>query len=254
LFTAEILSVGNELLIGKTTNTNLTWLSGQLTRIGGFVRRALTVRDEINEISGALTLILSSQPEVLITSGGLGPTFDDKTLQGIAYNLGRCMRVDEKAVALIRESVGELNPGRVKMAHLPDGSRALRNPKGTAPGVYLTVGQVHLFALPGVPSEMRAIFKDSVTGFLRKELVLGSFYEASLFAIGIPESKMAPIINEGMTRFPEVYIKSHPLGMEKGRPKLNLHITSAISQASVEMAEGMLREKIQLAGGNVART
>ncbi len=251
MFTAEILSVGNELLIGKTTNTNLTWLSGQLTRMGGFVRRALTVRDEVREISEALTLILSSQPDASIISGGLGPTFDDKTLQGVAYNLGLCLRVDKDAVGIIEERVGELNPGRLKMAHLPEGSLALRNPQGTAPGVYLTVGKVQLFALPGVPSEMRAIFKNSVIDLLGKGQVLGSFYDASLLIVGIPESKMAPIIDEGISLFPEVYIKSHPLGMEEGRPKINLHITSQTDQASVRHAKEMLREKIRLAGGIV---
>jgi len=252
VFTAEILSVGNELLIGKTTNTNLTWLSGQLTRLGGVVRSALTIRDEISEISEALTLILSRKPDTLIISGGLGPTFDDKTLQGIAYNLGLCLRLDKRAVNLIKARVTELNPGRLKMAHLPEGSRAIRNPQGTAPAVSLTVGKVHLFALPGVPVEMRAIFKNSVVGLLRKELVLGEFYDASLLSFGLPESRMAPIISEGMTLFPEVYIKSHPLGMEGGRPKISLHITSQTNEDSVGEAKEMLRLKIQRAGGIVA--
>ncbi len=252
MFTAEILSVGNELLIGKTTNTNLTWLSGQLTHLGGVVRGALTVRDEISEISEALTLLLSRKPDALIISGGLGPTFDDKTLQGIAYNLGLCLKLDKRAVTLIKDRVTELNPGRLKMAHLPEGSRALRNPQGTAPAVSLTVGKVHLFALPGVPSEMRAIFKNSVTELLGKQLVLGSFYDASLLSSGLPESKIAPIIYEGMTVFPDVYIKSHPLGMEDGRPKINLHITSQTSEDSVLEAKEMLREKIRRAGGIIA--
>jgi molybdenum cofactor synthesis domain-containing protein len=252
VFTAEILSVGDELLIGKTTNTNLTWLSGQLTHLGGIVRRGLTVRDEISEISEALTLILGRKPDAVIISGGLGPTFDDKTLQGIAHNLGLCLRVDRRALDLVKERVGELNPGRLKMAHLPEGSRALRNPKGTAPGVYLTVGKVHLFALPGVPSEMRAIFKNSVVSLLGKELPLGFFYEASLLSSGIPESKMAPIISEGMAQFPEVYIKSHPLGMEKGRPKIILHITSQTNEVAVQEAREMLRARVKRSGGIVA--
>ena len=252
MFTAEILSIGNELLIGHTTNTNLTWLSGQLTRLGGFVRRALTVRDEIFEISEALTLAVRHQPNILIVSGGLGPTFDDKTLQGIAYNQGLCLRIDSKALDLIRARLKELNPGRLKMAHLPEGSQPLRNLLGSAPGVYLIVGQVHLFALPGVPSEMRSIFKDSVIGFMRRTLVLGSLYEASLLSLGLPESKMAPIIFEAMNRFPEVYIKSHPIGVELGRAKIKLHLTSQTNSEQVKDVEEMLIGKVRRNGGIVA--
>ncbi len=252
MFTAEILSIGNELLIGQTTNTNLTWLSSHLTRLGGFVRRALTVRDEISEISEALTLAIQHQPNILIVSGGLGPTFDDKTLQGIAYNQGLCLRLDNLALNLIKARMKELNPGRLKMAHLPEGSQPLRNPLGTAPGVYLTGGQVHLFALPGVPSEMRSIFKDSVIGFMRRTFVLGSLFEASLLSLGLPESKMAPIIYGAMNRFPEVYIKSHPLGIEQGRPKIKLHLTSQTDSEQVNDAKEMLLEKVRLSGGVVA--
>ena len=251
MFISEILSVGNELLIGKTTNTNLTWLSGQLTHLGGVVRRALTIRDEISEISEALTLTFRRQPDALIISGGLGPTFDDKTLQGIAYGLGVCLSLDQRALDLIKDRVKELNPGRLKMAHLPEGSLALRNQKGTAPGVYLTVGKVHLFALPGVPSEMRSIFKNSVIALLRRELVLGTFHDASLLSLGLPESRMAPIIEEGMALLPDVYIKSHPLGIEAGRPRISLHITSQTNEGSVRAAKEMLRVKIQRAGGSV---
>ena len=125
MFTAEVLSIGNELLIGQTTNTNLTWLSDQLTRLGGFVRRAITVRDEIIEISEALTLAIQHHPNILIVSGGLGPTFDDKTLQGIAYNQGLCLRLNNRALNLIRAKVKELNAGRLKMAHIPEGSQPL---------------------------------------------------------------------------------------------------------------------------------
>jgi len=252
VFTAEVLSIGNELLIGQTTNTNLTWLSDQLTRLGGFVRRAITVRDEIIEISEALTLAIQHHPNILIVSGGLGPTFDDKTLQGIAYNQGLCLRLNNRALNLIRAKVKELNAGRLKMAHIPEGSQPLRNLVGTAPGVHIIVGKVHLFALPGVPSEMRSIFKHSVIRFMRRTLPLGSLYEAYMLSLGIPESKMAPIIYEAMNRFPEVYIKSHPLGIEEGRPKINLHLTSQTNSKQVRDVKAVLISKIRRSGGVIA--
>ncbi len=252
VFTAEILSVGNELLIGKTTNTNLTWLSGQLTHLGGLVRRALTIRDEITDIAEALTLILQQEPDLMIISGGLGPTFDDKTLQGLAYKLEACLRLDRQALRFVKAKVKELNPGRLKMAHIPENSRPIMNPRGTAPGIYLLVGRVHIFALPGVPSEMRAVFKESVIRFLEKTYELGAFYDASLLSIGVPESMIAPYIDDCMARFPHVYVKSHPLGIEKGRPKINLHLTSSRNTEVVEEAAEMLAWKIRNIGGIVS--
>ncbi len=239
------------MLIGKTTNTNLTWLAGQLTHAGGLVRRALTVRDEINEIADALTLVFERHPNLLVVSGGLGPTFDDKTLQGIAFKLGIYLSVNDIAVGLIKTRVKELNAARLKMAHLPFGSRPLRNPRGTAPGVYLKAGRTHIFALPGVPSEMRAIFKNSVSSFLRRTFELGELYEASLLLFGIPESRLAPHIDESMARSPNVYVKSHPLGIEAGRPKISLHLTSNTSQEDVEKAKRTMAAKIRRLGGIV---
>lgn len=241
------------MLIGKTTNTNLTWLSRQLTHAGGFVRRALTVRDEVAEVADALTLIFKRHPELLVISGGLGPTFDDKTLQGLAFKIGTYLCVNDVAVGLIRSRVKELNPARLKMAHLPYGSRPLANPKGTAPGVYLKAGRTHTFALPGVPSEMRAIFKDTVFRFLGRTFELGKLYEASLLLLGIPESKLAPHLDDSIARFPNVYVKSHPLGIEEGRPKIRLHLTSNDSQNDVEKAKKTLAMKILRLGGTVAK-
>ena len=87
MFTLEILCVGNELLSGIIINTNAHWISNKITESGGFVKRITVVGDAVNEIASAVKESIARVPNWLILSGGLGPTYDDKTLQGIAIGL-----------------------------------------------------------------------------------------------------------------------------------------------------------------------
>jgi len=91
----EIICIGNELLIGKTLNTNATWLAKRATSLGITVKRITIVRDEIEEIADVIREVLQRKPRFIITTGGLGPTFDDKTLEGIAKALNRKLEVNE---------------------------------------------------------------------------------------------------------------------------------------------------------------
>ncbi|MCK4474444.1 competence damage-inducible protein A, partial [Candidatus Bathyarchaeota archaeon] len=142
----EIICVGNELLIGKTLNTNAHWLAKRITSLGSSVKRITVVGDEVNEIAKAVREALQRKPRFIITVGGLGPTFDDKTLEGVAEALKGELEVDEKALEMVKEKYetyfregrmerAELTPPRVKMARLPKGAKPLPNPVGTAPGV-----------------------------------------------------------------------------------------------------------------------
>jgi molybdopterin-biosynthesis enzyme MoeA-like protein len=204
----------------------------------------------------------------LITTGGLGPTFDDKTLEGIAKALNRKLEINKEALKMVTakyeaylkagkiEKV-ELTPPRVKMATLPEDAEPLPNPVGTAPGVMIQVEGTYLIALPGVPSEMEAIFEESVVPMLKKEAGEVTFFETSIYADGIMESTLAPLIDKTMHDSPHVYIKSHPRGAEK-TPHIEIHFSTtakdsktardrigkAIAQLSelVEEAEGKVRQ------------
>ena len=85
----EILIIGNEILIGKTQDTNSNWMAKRITKFGHKLRRITTIGDELEEISSALRNILKREPDIIITSGGLGPTFDDMTLEGISRAVDR---------------------------------------------------------------------------------------------------------------------------------------------------------------------
>jgi molybdopterin-biosynthesis enzyme MoeA-like protein len=137
----------------------------------------------------------------------------------------------EQYVAEGRMRKLELTPYRVKMATLPEGSKPLPNPVGTAPGVLVEYEGVTLIMLPGVPEEMMAIFDESVVPLLRKVAGDMTFYEASLDVRGIPESDLAPLIEQVMHENPYVYIKSHPKISEKTH-HIELHFSTACRSQS----------------------
>ena len=266
MVTAEIVSIGNEILIGKTLNTNAQWLAKRMTSIGLEIRRITTVGDDLEEISSIIREALKRKPRFIITTGGLGPTFDDKTLEGIAKALEIKLETNEEALKMVEAKYeqyvkeglmerAELTPHRVKMATLPEGAKPLLNPVGTAPGVLIEVKDTVIIALPGVPQEMKAIFEESILPLLRKESKNLIFYEAELEVRGIVESEIAPLIDEVMHDNPYVYIKSHPRGGERVS-KIILHFSTTASESTtaqnrVGKAIVQLSEMIKKKGGEI---
>lgn len=243
-YIVEILSVGNELLLGNTVNTNASWLAAQVTKLGGKVNRITTVADNLEEISGSIMEAVIRKPNLLITTGGIGPTFDDMTLKGVAKALGLPIKVNKAAVEMIRTHYARRFPNRrlslskprLKMASIPAKSTLVTNPVGTAPAVRLTVRGTEIFCLPGVPSEAKAIFKGTVSKAVSTGAHGMTFVEKWIRIRGIMESSLAPIIDRIMRKWPGVYIKSHPRGVEaNGRPNIELHFS--ISAASRERAK-----------------
>jgi len=264
--TIEIICIGNELLIGKTLNTNAQWLAKRATTLGLNVRRITIVGDDINEISSAVREAIQRNPRFLITTGGLGPTFDDKTLEGIAKALECKLEINDEALTIVKEKYrkyveegkmekAELTPPRVKMAKLPEGAKPLFNPVGTAPGVVMEHEGTTMVALPGVPSEMEAIFDGSVASFLKQVAGDVTFFETSMEATGVMESDIAPLIDQVMHDNPYIYIKSHPKGTER-TPLLEFHFSTTAKNASVarkrvSKAFIQLSELIQEKGGKI---
>jgi nicotinamide-nucleotide amidase len=262
----EIICVGNELLIGKTLNTNAQWLAKRITALGLSARRIMIVRDDADEISSAVREAIRRNPRFLITTGGLGPTFDDKTLEGLAKALECKLEINEEALMMVKEKYrkyaeegkmkkAELTPPRVKMAKLPEGAKPLSNPVGTAPGVIMEHESITIVALPGVPSEMKAIFDGSVASLLKKVAGDATFFEMSIEATGVIESEMAPLIERVMHDNPYVYIKSHPKGAER-IPRIEFHFSttaknSGVARKRVSKTFVQLSELIQEKGGKI---
>jgi nicotinamide-nucleotide amidase len=257
-------SVGKELLIGRTMNTNAYWIGGRLYRMGGMLDKVLTVTDSLDEISAGLKELLASGPDFIIVVGGLGPTPDDMTLKGIALGLGRKIKFNEGAISLIKEhleKVGrefELTPARKKMAMLPEGGTPLRNEVGTAPGVRLTAGKgTVIYCLPGVPREMRNIFSNFAEQEIKEKLGEVHIARVTMKLSGIYEAALAPSLAEAVKMHPEAYIKSHPRGLRAGAPTMELDVTvtsrkSSTATSTYSELVSFLSRRISELGGTIA--
>lgn len=262
----EIVTVGNELLIGKTLNTNAQWLAKRITALGGFVSRCTSIRDDLKELSSVITEAIKRGPNWIITCGGLGSTFDDLTLQGVASAVSRPLVLNRRSVALMkrrystlkengRTRIGEITPHRLKMAMFPKGSKPLVNPVGMASGIHLKYGQVNIICLPGVPSEMQAVFDKNVVPLIRSFIGRRHFHELSLNVTAIVESELAPLLDRVIRDNPHVYIKSHPKGVE-GSSRIELHLTTSaktlqIAKNRAEKAANEISQVIIKSGGRV---
>ncbi len=268
----EIICVGNELLIGKTLNTNAHWLAKSATSLGMNVKRVTVVGEYVKEIASVLREAMKRKPSFIITTGGLGPTFDDKTLEGIAFALGRELTVNAEALKMVRTKYeahfqkkmrkSDLTPVRVKMATLPQRAKPLPNPVGTAPGVLIDVKGLLIASLPGVPPEMEAIFDGSIAPLLRRKAGSLKFFEESMYAEGMVESALAPLIDIVMREVPEVYIKSHVYvdsqrsELQNKKPCIELHLSTTSekerhAKSALDKSMNRLSELIEHKGGKV---
>ena len=257
-----MLAVGKELLIGRTMNSNAHWIGKRLARMGTMLKEITTVDDDLDEIASAYRAAVERNPDFLIVVGGLGPTPDDMTLKGIANGVGVRLRKNGQALALIREHYArrglqiELTPARLKMATLPAGAEAVVNEAGTAPGVKLVEEGTTVYCLPGVPVEMRGIFRSTVEPEIRERL--GNLHRkyVTMKLEGILESALAPVIAREMKKHPRAYIKSHPRGVREGVSRIELDIAVVgedrrrTEDEGEEIASDM-REEIEDAGGSV---
>jgi molybdenum cofactor synthesis domain-containing protein len=253
----EIICVGNELLIGKIKDTNAHCLAQKATQLGANVKRITVIQDKIEEISQTIREAIARKPQFIVTTGGLGPTFDDKTLQGIAKALNRKLEVNPKALEMVKQRSVEyakkrqlpteidMTPPRVKMATLPKETTVMNNPIGTAPGVRVDVEGTVLFALPGVPVEMEAIFNETISPLIKQAAGSGMFCERSVFADNIFESRLSPLIDLVMRDNEGVYVKSHPIRTEN-KPYVELHLTIVASK-DCKPAEKLFKAASELA-------
>lgn len=259
----EMLAVGRELLIGRTLNTNAQWMGRRLARRGTFLAEITTVDDDLGEIAAGLKGCLARRADFVVVVGGLGPTPDDMTLKGIAKGIGRKLRFNRQALSLIKEhyirrNLGniEMTPARKKMATIPMGAEPIRNEAGTAPGVKLELEGTTVFCLPGVPTEMKGIFRESVEPQIASKLGVLRRKYISMKLEGIYESALAPMLEAELRKYPGAYIKSHPRGIKEGKSKIELDIAvvgddRAETEKSAANVAREMKSEIEAAGGRI---
>jgi len=200
---ASIVSIGNEILAGATVDTNAAHLSAELLSIGIPVVSSYAVGDEIGRIVRGLELA-GADAEVVIITGGLGPTDDDLTRQALAKFLNVELKLDSELLEDIREYFARRNLKMVArneiQAFLPAGAKALPNNRGTAPGIRAESDGKLFFAMPGVPPEMKQMFAESVVPELRRLAGGQAVAIRKLRCFGMGESTIAQKLGSIMER------------------------------------------------------
>ena len=200
MVSVEIITVGDELLIGQVVDTNSAWIGQQLGRIGAQIDRIVSVHDQADEIRGAVDSALG-RADVVIMTGGLGPTKDDITKKTLADYLGNPLERDPEVYEHVRRMTAErgidFNELNQAQALVPRGCTVLPNRVGTAPGMmFVRPGRTDtqsrlLFSLPGVPFEMKTLVTEHVIPQLRQHFALRSVVHRTMITFGMAESAMA---------------------------------------------------------------
>ena len=248
MVTVEILTIGNEILLGIIEDTNSNYLCRVIRGMGGRVRRIAVLRDEIDAIAGEVKASLERRSELIFTCGGLGPTDDDLTLAAISQATARKLEVNPSAQEFVERryrelasqgyvSSAELSEARLKMTRLPEGARAVENPVGAAPAVLVEVHETRIISLPGVPAELKAIVEGPLQDLLARTFGRGSYREREITVGCGDESELAPALRRVAFLHPEVYIKSRA---RRFGPDLSFRIVISASAASAKEAGRMI--------------
>jgi len=222
-----LVTVGDELLAGDTANTNASWLAERLTGRGVAVERVTTVPDRVADIAGVVREYRDAYDAVIVT-GGVGPTHDDVTMDGVAAAVGVELAESEEALAYLTERGGyaadDLAEGT---AHLPAGARVVHNEAGVAPGCVIDA----VYVFPGVPSEMRAMFESVADEFA------GATAYTETVRAAEPESRLLDRLAAVRDRY-DVSVGSYP------GEHVRVKITGA-DEALVGEAAAWLRERVE---------
>lgn len=199
---AELIMVGTELLLGEIVDTNSNYLAEELAAIGVDLFYVTKVGDNQQRIARLIQNAFT-RADIVITSGGLGPTSDDLTKEAAAEALGRDLVLCPKALksieARFQRMHAAMSQNNKRQAYLPEGSQALHNPKGTAPGVLVeTQDGKALIMLPGVPVELKAIMRDSVIPYIANKAAgaNGIIFSQILRFYGLGESRLEELIKD----------------------------------------------------------
>ncbi len=173
---AEVIAIGTELILGRVVDTNSAYLGRELAKAGIRLSHITAVGDDLDHIVEVLKTSLE-RSDILITTGGLGPTEDDLTREAVAVATGKKLVFQpdlmEEIEALFRSRGFRMTPNNRKQAYIPSGSLAIRNPIGTAPGFILEAPRSAIISLPGVPRELEYLLSHVVLPYLKKKHRLG---------------------------------------------------------------------------------
>lgn len=215
--TAAIIIIGNEILSGRTLDTNTQYIAKRLSELGIILLETRTIPDDHDVIVNVILNIKSKKYDYIFTTGGIGPTHDDITSQAIADALNVPLELNQQAYKLIKDFYTdkgmELNKAREKMAYLPRDCSLINNPVSSAPGFIIQ----NIFVMAGVPHIMQAMF-ESLSNSLRK----GDIIKSRSIDVMIGESSIAAELCAIQDKYNDVAIGSYPFEID------NKHGTSLV--------------------------
>jgi nicotinamide-nucleotide amidase len=236
---AYIVSIGSELIGGHLTDTNATYLAQELAAQGVELLHVVQVGDDLERLTSVLSKA-AADADLVICTGGIGPTDDDLTREAIAALAGETPVVDEEAVAGIREFFAQRGldmPERnAKQAWVIPSADILPNPVGTAPGWLARIGGTSVVAMPGVPREMFRMWREQALPRISEQLAGMVYRSANLRTLGIGESAVSELLGE-LTQRPQPYIGTY--AKDDG-----VHVRVTASAAKAAQAQADLDETI----------
>ncbi len=241
---AALLSIGNELLLGKTINTNFAFIGKSLAKIGIYLDKEITIPDTEKAISESLDLLWKNY-DLVLTTGGLGPTKDDITKKTIADFFGKALFFDYKVWENVqflflkkKRKMPNLNRNQ---ALVPQDFVAIENKMGTAPGLAYHKDNKFLFMMPGVPKEMEYLMTEHILNILKKAFKLPKIDITTIHTKGIAESAIAELIDDIVVEEP-VRLAFLP---QTGRVDLRVYGTNPVKNNKVvEEIKERLHHKI----------
>jgi molybdenum cofactor synthesis domain-containing protein len=257
----EIIVTGDEILFGRIFDTNSHWLAERVTELGARLRRVTCVGDEIGEIGSVLLEALERESDLIIMTGGLGPSEDDLTVEAISRAVGRDVVHDQGTVEKIRRSYSERGVHDTargeRMARVVDGAKAIPNPVGMAVGMMLPVGGSTVITFPGIPEEMKAMFNESVAQVIEEGTP--TKFAAEAVTARIVFRDFFPIYRKMQQDYPDIYIKNAatpPMGAEERLMvhdiKVDIVVESSSRDESVVKISEILdefRHRLESGGG-----
>jgi len=244
---AEIIAIGSELLLGETIDTNSAYLARHLASMGIGLYRKAVVGDNEERIATMIEEALA-RVDLVICTGGLGPTVDDMTREAVARAVGRPLvfhaSLLEQIEARFHAYGRTMSPSNRRQAFVPEGARIVENPVGTAPSFIVSDARGTVVVLPGVPSEMRYLWEHAITPYLRDERGATSVILVhTLYATGLGESVIGELIADLMEQ------DNPTVGISAKRGQYELRIGAraehqAAAAALVADAEATLRERL----------
>ena len=265
----EIITIGDEILIGQIVDTNSAWMARKLNEIGVKVERIVTITDRLEDIKSSLA-DAERRAEVVLVTGGLGPTKDDVTKKALAeyYNCGYTFypEIADHISALFARFGKEITELNRLQAELPSACKPLQNNQGTAPGMWFEKNETVVVSMPGVPYEMKGIMRDHVIPMITKKFNVPTIIHKTVLTMGMGESWLSEHISEWEDALPpeiklaylpspgRVRLRLSAYGTDKGLLHSTLQVeVSKVIELIPELVFGYDEDTIESVVGDLLR-